>query len=521
MHWLIGIIAGLVIGIAGGYFIGLSLVRRTGRNRIQDAEAKAKKIIEETEHKSSIKLKEAELAAKDKLIQMKQEFERETQTKYNEIRREERKLAEKQSSIERKMDLLRKKDRDAQARERLQAQEEKQIRQKQNELDELFERQNRQLERIAGMSAEEAKQLLIQNLEQEARAEAVKIIRNIREKAEANAEREARQIIIDSIQRCAADTTVESTVSVVNLPSDELKGRIIGREGRNIRAFEIATGVDVIVDDTPEAVILSGFDPIRREIARIALEKLILDGRIHPARIEESVQKAEKEMEVIIREAGDQACFEVGVHDLDPELIKLMGRLKYRTSYGQNVLQHSIEVAHLSAHIADLLELDPQTARRCGLLHDIGKAVDRGQEGTHTELGHEIARRHGEGPIVLNAILAHHADVEAETPYTIITMASDAISGARPGARRETLENYVKRLERLEKVADGFAGVEKSYAIQAGREIRVMVVPDEVSDQDSSFMASEIAQKVQDELEYPGQIKITVIRETRAVDYAK
>jgi ribonuclease Y len=298
MHWLIGIIAGLVIGMAGGYFIGLSLVRRTGRNRIQDAEAKAKKIIEETEHKSSIKLKEAELAAKDKLIQMKQEFERETQTKYNEIRREERKLAEKQSSIERKMDLLRKKDRDAQARERLQAQEEKQIRQKQNELDELFERQNRQLERIAGMSAEEAKQLLIQNLEQEARAEAVKIIRNIREKAEANAEREARQIIIDSIQRCAADTTVESTVSVVNLPSDELKGRIIGREGRNIRAFEIATGVDVIVDDTPEAVILSGFDPIRREIARIALEKLILDGRIHPARIEESVQKAEKEMEV-------------------------------------------------------------------------------------------------------------------------------------------------------------------------------------------------------------------------------
>ncbi|MGC9315293.1 MAG: ribonuclease Y [bacterium] len=521
MEWIIGIIIGLFVGIAGGYFIGLAMVRRTGKNRISDAEAKAKQIIEEAEHKTVIKLKEADLAAKDKLIQMKQEFERETQTKHNEIRREERKLTEKQSSVERKMDLLRKKDRDAQARERLLAQEEKQIRQKQNELDELFERQNRQLERIAGMSAEEAKQLLIQNLEQEARADAAKIIRNIREKAEANAEREARQIIIDSIQRCAADTTVESTVSVVSLPSDELKGRIIGREGRNIRAFEIATGVDVIVDDTPEAVILSGFDPIRREVARIALEKLILDGRIHPARIEETVQKAEKEMDVIIRESGDQACFEVGIHDIDPELVKLMGRLKYRTSYGQNVLQHSIEVAHLSAHIADLLELDPTTARRCGLLHDIGKAIDRGQEGTHTELGHEIARRHGEGPIVLNAILAHHADVEAETPYTIITMASDAISGARPGARRETLENYVKRLERLEKVADGFAGVEKSYAIQAGREIRVMVVPDEVNDQASEFMASEIAQKVQDELEYPGQIKITVIRETRAVDYAK
>jgi len=510
-----------VIGLIAGVVIGWQVAKRAGKNRLKDAEAKAEQIIESAKHQVEIKLKEADLSAKDKLIQMKQDFERETQSKRNEIRREEKKLNEKQSSIERKMDVLRKKERDAQTRERLVAQQEKQIRQKQNELEELIEHQNRQLERIAGMSAEEAKALLMENLESEARAEAAKIIKSIKEKAEANAEREARQIIIDSIQRCAADTTVESTVSVVSLPSDELKGRIIGREGRNIRAFEIATGVDVIVDDTPEAVILSAFDPIRREVARIALEKLILDGRIHPARIEESVKKAEKEVEVIIREAGEQACFEVGVHDLDPALVELMGRLKYRTSYGQNVLQHSIEVAHLAGYIASLLELDPQTARRCGLLHDIGKAIDKGQEGTHTELGHEVARRHNESRIVLNAILGHHEDVEAETPYTIIVKAADAISGARPGARRETLENYVKRLERLEKVADGFTGVEKSYAIQAGREVRVIVQPDEITDGDSTLMASEIAQKIQEELEYPGQIKVTVIRETRAVDYAK
>ncbi len=520
MEYLIPIIvtiAGLVVSI----LIGLSYAKRAGKNRIQDAEAKARQIIEESEHQSVIKVKEADLSAKDKLIEMKHVFERETQSKHNEIRREERKLTEKQNSIERKMDLLRKKERDAQTQERLIAKQEKQTRQKQNELDELLERQNRQLERVAGMSAEEAKQILIGNLEQEARVEATKTIRAIKEKAEANAAREARQIIIDSIQRCAADTTIESTVSVVSLPSDELKGRIIGREGRNIRAFEIATGVDVIVDDTPEAVILSGFDPIRREIAKIALEKLILDGRIHPARIEEIVKKAEKEMNVIIRETGDQTCFEVGIHDINQELVMLLGRLKYRTSYGQNVLQHSVEVAHLSAHIADLLELDPQTARRCGLLHDIGKAIDRGQEGTHTELGYEVARRHGEKPIVLNAILGHHADVEAETPYTIITMAADAISGARPGARRETMENYIKRLERLEKVANGFPGVDKSYAIQAGREIRVIVEPDEINDKESYYMASEIAQKIQEELEYPGQIKVTVIRETRAINYEK
>lgn len=515
------ILIAAVFGLALGGSVGWLVASRMGKRRLEDAEAKSRQIIEEAQHQAEIKLKEAELSAKDKFIQMKQEFEKETASRRTELQREEKRIAEKESTAERKIDLLKKKERDLQTKERLLAQQEKEIHQKKNEFDELIIHQNKQLEKVAGMSAEEAKALLMENLEHEARAEAAKMMKAIKEKAEANAEREARQIIISSIQRCAAETTVESTVSVVSLPSDELKGRIIGREGRNIRAFEIATGVDVIVDDTPEAVILSAFDPIRREVARISLEKLVADGRIHPARIEEAVKKAEKEVELIIREAGEQACFEVGIHDIDPELVKLLGRLKYRTSYGQNVLQHSLEVAHLAGHIASLLELDPQMARRCGLLHDIGKAVDKGQEGTHTELGHEVGRRHNEGPIVLNAILAHHEDVEAETPYTIITQAADAISGARPGARRETIENYVKRLEKLERVADGYPGVEKSYAIQAGREIRVIVEPEVISDSESMVVASEIAQKIQEELEYPGQIKVTVIRETRAVDYAK
>jgi len=517
---LLPIIVAIIGIIAGGAF-GWIVANRAGKSRLRDAELKAEQIIAESEHKAEMKLKEADLSAKDKFIQMKQDFEHETQSKRHELRRDEKKLADKENSIERKMDLLRKKERDVQSRERLTAQQEKQLRNKQNELGDLIERQNRQLERVAGMSAREAKALLMENLENQARAEAAKIIKDIKERAEANAEREARHIIVDSIQRCAADTTVESTVSVVSLPSDELKGRIIGREGRNIRAFETATGIDVIVDDTPDTVILSGFDPIRRETAKIALEKLILDGRIHPARIEEAVKKAEKEMSLIISEAGEQACFEVGIHDLDPEMVSMLGRLKYRTSYGQNVLQHSIEVAHLSGHIASMLEIDPLTAKRCGLLHDIGKALDKDQEGTHTELGYKFARRHNENQIVLNAILSHHEDVEAETLYAVITKAADAISGARPGARRESLENYVKRLERLEKVADGFEGVEKSYAIQAGREIRVIVEPEEISDKESSLIASEIAQKIQQELEYPGQIKVTVIREMRSVGYAK
>ncbi len=520
MEILLPIIVAIIGIIAGGAF-GWIVANRAGKSRLRDAELKAEQIIAESEHKAEMKLKEADLSAKDKFIQMKQDFEHETQSKRHELRRDEKKLADKENSIERKMDLLRKKERDVQSRERLTAQQEKQLRNKQNELGDLIERQNRQLERVAGMSAREAKALLMENLENQARAEAAKIIKDIKERAEANAEREARHIIVDSIQRCAADTTVESTVSVVSLPSDELKGRIIGREGRNIRAFETATGIDVIVDDTPDTVILSGFDPIRRETAKIALEKLILDGRIHPARIEEAVKKAEKEMSLIISEAGEQACFEVGIHDLDPEMVSMLGRLKYRTSYGQNVLQHSIEVAHLSGHIASMLEIDPLTAKRCGLLHDIGKALDKDQEGTHTELGYKFARRHNENQIVLNAILSHHEDVEAETLYAVITKAADAISGARPGARRESLENYVKRLERLEKVADGFEGVEKSYAIQAGREIRVIVEPEEISDKESSLIASEIAQKIQQELEYPGQIKVTVIREMRSVGYAK
>ncbi len=392
---------------------------------------------------------------------------------------------------------------------------------KEHELNNVLRRENEKLERIANMTPEEAKRILMENLINEARAEALQRIKQIREEAEMKADREAREIVISSIQRCAAETTAESTVSVVTLPSDEIKGRIIGREGRNIRAFETATGIDVIVDDTPEAVILSGYDSIRREVAKIAMEKLIMDGRIHPARIEEVVAKSEKEIENVFKETGEQLCFELGIHDLGLVLLKTIGRLKYRTSYRQNVLQHSKEVAYLSGYIASELDLDPKLAKRCGLLHDIGKAVDRGQEGTHTQLGYEIAKRHKENEIVLNAILGHHEDVEAISPYTVIVQAADAISGARPGARRETLENYVKRLQRLEELADSFSGVQKSYAIQAGREIRVVVEPSDVSDYDSEVLAGEIAQKIQQEMEYPGQIKVVVIREKRSVDYAK
>ncbi len=361
----------------------------------------------------------------------------------------------------------------------------------------------------------------MENLEAQARQQAAVMIKEIKEQAAQTAEKEAKNIIISAIQRCAADYTTESTVSVVTLPNDEMKGRIIGREGRNIRSFETATGVDVIVDDTPEAVILSGYDPIRREVAKIAMEKLILDGRIHPARIEEVVGKAEKEMEIIIREAGEQACFELGIHGLHIELIKLLGKLKFRTSYGQNVLEHSKEVSMLAGLMAAELGLDANLAKRSALLHDIGKAIDRETEGTHTQLGAEAAQKHGEHPLVVNAIAAHHEDVPAESPYPALVQSADAISGSRPGARRETLEAYIKRLEKLEEIADSFKGVAKAYAIQAGREIRVIVENSEVDDSGATELANQIAKKIEGELEYPGQIKVTVIRETRAIEFAK
>ncbi|MBN2543642.1 ribonuclease Y [bacterium] len=511
----------IIIAAVGAFFIGWFFARNIGKNKIKNAEHKAKQIIDEANKEIEIMQKEAKLQAKSEWLNAKAEFERKTQNRRNELRNMEKKIESQEESIERKSNLLSRREQNLNNKERNFSAKEKAIARKENELNQLISKQNRLLERIAGMSADEAKQILMKNLESQARTEAIQIVKRIKEKAEREAEKEAREIIIGAIQRCAADTVVESTVSVVSLPSDELKGRIIGREGRNIRAFEIATGIDVIVDDTPEAVILSGYDPIRREIAKIALEKLISDGRIHPARIEETVEKAKQEMEVIIQENGEQACFEVGLLNLHPELVRHLGKLTFRTSYGQNVLQHSKEVAFIAGLMAGELDMDINLAKRSGLLHDIGKAIDKAVEGTHTQLGWELAKKYHEGDVVLNAILSHHEDTPPTSPISVLVQAADAISGARPGARRETIENYVKRLERLEELADSFPGVSKTYAIQAGREVRVIVEPNKIRDDQAAILSTEIAQKVQNEMEYPGQVKITVIRETRAVDFAK
>ncbi len=518
LYYVIG--AGLVL-IVLAFVIGLIISRKSGEGRIAKAEALATKIIAEAEKSAEIKKKEALLEAKDEWFKAKQKFERETQIKKSEITKLEQALAVKENNLNRKVDVLSKKEGEINHREKALTVKEKVAESKEKELERLIAEQNTQLEKIAGMTSDEAKRLLISNLEAEARREAASMIKEIREEAERNADKEARNIIIQAIQRCAADYSAESCVSVVNLPSDEMKGRIIGREGRNIRSFETATGIDVIVDDTPEAVILSGYDPVRREVARMALEKLIIDGRIHPSRIEEVVGKAEKEMEVIVRETGEQACFDVGVHGVHPEIVKLLGKLNFRTSYGQNVLQHSKEVAMICGIMAAELGLDGTMAKRAGLLHDIGKAIDRETEGTHTQIGLEFASKFNENPVILNAIASHHEDIPMETPFSVLVQSADAISGARPGARRETLEGYIKRLEKLEEMADGFKGVAKAYAIQAGREIRVIVEAEQVDDVGSANLASEIARKIESEMEYPGQIKVTVIREVRAVDYAK
>jgi len=514
------IVLGVAIAVLS-FFLGWFVSRRIGEAKLAKAEELARKIVLEAEKEAEIKKKEAVLEAREEWYKAKANFERELANKRLEFQKIEKRLQEREINLDRKVDILNKKDREIQNKEKILYAREKAIRSRDEELNRLISDQNRQLERIAQMTTEEAKKLLMSNLENQARQEATQMIKEIKEKAEETAEKEAKNIIISAIQRCAADHTVESTVSVVNLPNEEMKGRIIGREGRNIRSFETATGIDVIVDDTPEAVILSGYDPIRREIARMSLEKLILDGRIHPARIEEIINKTQKEMEVIIRETGEQACFDVGIHGLHPELIKLLGKLQYRTSYGQNVLQHSKEVSFIAGLMAAELELDANLAKRAGLLHDIGKAVDRETEGTHSQIGYNIAQKYGEHPLVLNAILSHHEDVPMESPYSIMVQSADAISGARPGARRETLEGYIKRLEKLEELADSFKGVTKAYAIQAGREIRIIVEHEHIDDDGAANLAQEIAKKIEAEMEYPGQIKVTVIRETRAVEYAK
>jgi len=518
LYLVIGV--GLILAVLA-FLIGLLISRKTGEGRIAKAEALSAKIIAEAEKSAEIKKKEALLEAKDEWFKAKQKFDREAQLKKGEIAKLEQAMAVKESNLNRKVDVLNKKETEIGHREKALAVKEKVAETKEKELEHLITEQNTQLEKIAGMTSDEAKKLLISNLEAETRREAAAMIKEIKEEAERNAEKEARNIIIQAIQRCAADYSAESCVSVVNLPSDEMKGRIIGREGRNIRSFETATGIDVIVDDTPEAVILSGYDPVRREVARMALEKLIVDGRIHPSRIEEVVGKAEKEMEVIIRETGEQACFDVGVHGVHPEIVKLLGKLHYRTSYGQNVLQHSKEVSIICGIMAAELGLDGTIAKRAGLLHDVGKAIDRETEGTHTQIGVEFAAKFNENQVILNSIASHHEDVPMETPFAVLVQAADAISGARPGARRETLEGYIKRLEKLEEMADGFKGVAKAYAIQAGREIRVIVEADQVDDVASANLANEIARKIESDMEYPGQIKVTVIREVRTVDYAK
>ncbi|WP_071524645.1 MULTISPECIES: ribonuclease Y [Pelosinus] len=494
--------------------IGYWIRKKTAEAKIISAEEAAKKIIVEAERSSEAKKKEALVEAKEDIHKLRNELERETKERRSELQRLERRLMQKEENLDRKVDSLEKK-------EEIISHKEAELDKSQEIINTLYAKQLAELERLSGLTSEEARNLLLANAREEIKLETAMMIKELEQQAKEEADKKARNIISLAIQRCAADHVAETTVSVVALPNDEMKGRIIGREGRNIRTLETLTGIDLIIDDTPEAVILSGFDPIRREVARIALEKLIADGRIHPARIEEMVEKAQKEVEQRIKEAGEQATFETGVHGLHPEIIKLLGRLKYRTSYGQNVLKHSIEVAHLAGVMAAELGVDVMLAKRAGLLHDLGKAVNHEMEGSHVELGMTLAKKYRESPEVVNAIGAHHGDEEPITVQAVLVAAADAISAARPGARRESLESYLKRLTRLEEIAESFEGVEKSFAIQAGREIRIMVKPDKIDDLASVRLSRDIVKKIENDLEYPGQIKVTVIRETRAVDYAK
>ena len=504
----------LVVAVPVSLAIANASYQKASAKKVGSAEDRAREIIDEAVKNAETKKREALLEAKEESMNTKNELEKEIRERRAEIQRNEHRVLQKEENLDKKLEALEKREAEYTAKERA-------VNKQKEEVAKLNQQRVQELERISGLTSEQAKEILLKTVEEDVKLDTAKLIKESVAQAKEEANKKAKDIVVTAIQKCAADHVAETTISVVQLPNDEMKGRIIGREGRNIRTLETLTGVELIIDDTPEAVILSAFDPVRREVARIALEKLIVDGRIHPARIEEMVEKAQKEVETLIREEGEAATLEVGVHGVHPELVKLLGKMRYRTSYGQNVLKHSIEVAQLAGLLAAEIGEDVRLAKRAGLLHDIGKAVDREMEGTHVQLGVELCKRYKESPIVINAVEAHHGDVEPESLVACLVQAADTISAARPGARRETLEAYSNRLQQLEEITDGFKGVEKSFAIQAGREVRVMVVPEQVNDAEMVLLARDMSKRIESELDYPGQIKVNVIRESRVTDYAK
>ena len=507
-------IAAILISLAIGIPIGIAYRKKVAESKIQGAENEAKRVIESAKKEAENLKKEEIIKAKEEIMASRKELDQEIKERRGEVQRQETRLIQKEENLERRADNFEKREKDLER-------ELQNVEQQKQEIEKLHDLEMVELQKIAALTKEEAKARLLNEMEKELVTEKAALIRQQDQKAKETVNKDAKEMLCYAIQKCAADHSQETTVSIVALPNDEMKGRIIGREGRNIKALETLTGIDLIIDDTPEAVVLSGFDPLRREVAKIALEKLIEDGRIHPAKIEEMVEKAKEEVEETIKEEGERAVLETGVIGLHPDIVKLLGKLKYRTSYGQNVLNHSIEVSNLARIMADELGLDPKLARRAGLLHDIGKALDHDMEGTHVEIGVEVLKKYKENPLVVNAVEAHHGDVEPQTLEAVLVQAADAISASRPGARRETLEAYIKRLQNLEEIADSFEGVEKSFAIQAGREVRIVVKPEKISDDQMTILARDVAKRVENEMDYPGQIKVNIIRETRVVDYAK
>ncbi|MBR1628639.1 MAG: ribonuclease Y [Lachnospiraceae bacterium] len=511
---IIAVLIAVVVAVLVTWTLADNYHKNVASQKVGSAEERARQIIDDAVKTAETTKREAELAAKEESIRQKNELDKEIQERRAEVQKSEHRIQKKEENIDRKMENVEKKETALNVRE-------EQLDKQQAEIDKLNEQRLQELERISGLTCEQAKEFLLHTVEEDVKMDAARLIKESLAQVRDEVNKKSKDIVVNAIQKCAADHVAESTISVVQLPGDDMKGRIIGREGRNIRTLETMTGVELIIDDTPEAVVLSAFDPVRREIARIALEKLIVDGRIHPARIEEMVEKAKREVETTIREEGEAATLDVGVHGIHPELVKLLGRMKYRTSFGQNALKHSIEVANLAGLLAAEVGLDVRTAKRAGLLHDIGKAVDHEQEGSHVQLGVELCKKYKESPLIINAVAAHHGDVEAESLIAVLIQAADTISAARPGARRETLDTYTNRINQLEEITNDFEGVEKSFAVQAGREVRVMVIPEKISDDQMVILARDISKRIQDEMKYPGQIKVNVIRESRVTEYAK